>query len=61
MKSSKIIYSLNIENVQNVAEEEIGRSLFEKELKIIEDKIGNYIGWHEVIANAINNELEIES
>ncbi len=41
--TSKIIYSLNIEDVQNVATEELGRELNKKELKIIEDKIGEYI------------------
>lgn len=46
MNNSKIIYSINIEDIQNVAEEEIGRSLSKKELKIIEDKIGDYIGWY---------------
>lgn len=43
MDTSKIIYSINIEDVQNVAEEEIGRKLTTKELKIIEDRIGDYI------------------
>jgi hypothetical protein len=33
--ASKIIYSINIEDVQNVAEEELGRKLSKKELKIV--------------------------
>ncbi|MEW6326286.1 MAG: hypothetical protein AB1487_01635 [Thermodesulfobacteriota bacterium] len=41
--TSKDIYSINIEDVQNVAEEELGRELSGSELKIIEDKIGDYI------------------
>jgi hypothetical protein len=41
MKPSKIIYSINIEDVQDVAEEELGRKLTKRELKIIEDKIGD--------------------
>ncbi|MCE8427505.1 MAG: hypothetical protein J5U19_03830 [Candidatus Methanoperedens sp.] len=41
--TSKIIYSINIEDVQNVAEQEIGRKLTEKEVKVIENKIGDYI------------------
>lgn len=36
--TSKIIYSINIEDVQNVAEEELVRLASKKELKIIEDK-----------------------
>lgn len=55
MKPSKIIYSLNIEDVQNVAEEELGRQISKKELKIVEDKVGDYIDWHEAISLALND------
>lgn len=53
--TSKIIYSINIEDVQNVAEEEHGRKLTKKELKIIEDKLGDYIDWYNAIDMAIQN------
>jgi len=55
----KIIYSINIEDVQNVAEEELERKLTAKELRLVEDKVGDYINWYEAILNAIN-ELEIK-
>jgi hypothetical protein len=48
---------LNIEDVQNVAEEELGRKLAKKELKIIEDKLGDYIDWYSAIDIAIQNEI----
>ncbi len=51
--SSKIIYSINIEDIQNVAEQELERELGEKELEIIENKIGDYIDWYEAINMAI--------
>lgn len=54
---SKIIYSINIEDVQNVAEEEHGRKLAKKELEIIEDKLGDYIDWYSAIDIAIQNEI----
>lgn len=57
MDTSKIIYSINIEDVQNVAEEEFGRKLAEKELEIIEDKIGDYIDWYSAIDTAMQNEV----
>lgn len=57
MKPSKIIYSINIEDVQNVAEEELGRELIEKELKIVEDKVGDYIDWYSAIDMTIQNEI----
>lgn len=57
--TSKIIYSINIEDVQNVAEEELGREFTEKELKIVEDKLGDYIDWYSAIDNTIRNEISI--
>ncbi len=51
--SSKIIYSINIEDIQNVAEQELERELGEKELEIIENKIGDYIDWYEAINMAL--------
>lgn len=55
--TSKDIYSINMEDIQNVAEEELGRELSESELKIIEDKIGDYIDWYGAIYSAIQNEV----
>ena len=49
----KIIYSINIEDVQNVAEQELERKLTAKELRLVEDKVGDYINWYEAILNAI--------
>ena len=46
--TSKIIYSINIEDVQNVAKEE---------LEIIEDKLGDYIDWYSAIDIAIRNKI----
>jgi len=53
----RIHMKLNIEDVQNVAEEELGRKLAKKELKIIEDKLGDYIDWYSAIDIAIQNEI----
>ena len=50
----KIIYSINIEDVQNVAEQELERKRTAKELRLIEKKVGDYINWYEAILNAIN-------
>jgi hypothetical protein len=58
MKKSKIIYSINIEDVQNVADQEIGRKLTEEELKIIEEKIGDSFDYYETIASLISAHIE---
>ncbi|OGW49996.1 MAG: hypothetical protein A2Z50_02220 [Nitrospirae bacterium RBG_19FT_COMBO_42_15] len=57
MNTSKIIYSINIEDVQNVAEEKLGRKLKANELEIIEDKIGDYIDWYSAIDMVMQNEI----
>ena len=52
-RKDKIIYSLNIEDLQNVADDVLSRKLNASELSILEDKIGDYIDWYDVIHNAI--------
>jgi hypothetical protein len=49
----KIIYSINVEDVQNVAEEEIGRTLSRGEIDKVERKIGDYVDWYGAIDEAI--------
>lgn len=54
MNKNKIVYSINIEDIQNVAEQELERKLTAKELKLVEAKVGDYINWYEAILNAID-------
>ncbi len=51
----KIIYSINIEDIQNVAIEELFRELSEEELRTVENKLGDYINWYEAIVSAIDD------
>jgi hypothetical protein len=52
-ENERIVYSLNVDDLQTVAAEVLGRRLEEHELKIVEDLLGDYIGWYEAIAAAI--------
>ncbi|KXK30121.1 MAG: hypothetical protein UZ01_01594 [Candidatus Brocadia sinica] len=54
MHKKKLIHSVNIEDIQNVAEQELGRKLTKEELKLVEDKLGDYVGWYEAILHAID-------
>ncbi|MFQ3599464.1 MAG: hypothetical protein SNJ55_10430 [Chloroherpetonaceae bacterium] len=54
----KIIYQLTVEDLQNVANEELNRDLTEEEIKLLEDKIGDYIDWYEIISSAISNNIQ---
>ncbi|MCX6276611.1 MAG: hypothetical protein NT004_00770 [Bacteroidetes bacterium] len=49
----KIIYQLTVEDLQNVANEELNRDLTESEIKLLEEKIGNYVDFYTAIRNAI--------
>jgi len=51
----KVIYSVNIEDVQNVAVERLGRHLNKEELKRVEDKIDDYIDWYGTISDTIDD------
>ena len=55
--SDKIIYSINIDDVQHVANQEFSRQLSVEELKIVEEKLGDHIDWYWAIASAINDML----
>ncbi len=57
MKKNKIIYSLNEEDIQTVAREELGRELSSKEIKKIIEPIAEKINWFDVIANSIEEEI----
>lgn len=54
MKKNKIIYSINVEDIQTVSTEILGRELSTKEIEKIIDAIGEKINWYDAIANSIN-------
>jgi hypothetical protein len=49
----KIIYSLNVEDVQNVAQQELERELSVEEINKIIDQIAEKINWYDAIADSI--------
>jgi hypothetical protein len=52
---------LNVEDVQTVAFEEIGRELTAKEIKKIEDLIAENINWYDAILDAINAKIVLRN
>lgn len=54
----KIIYQLTVKDLQNVANDELNRDLTEEEVKLLEDKIGDYIDWYNIISMAIFNNIQ---
>lgn len=49
-----ILYSINVEDVRRVAEEEELRELTDEEIQQIEDKLGDHIDWYEAVLVAIH-------
>mgnify|MGYP000993723082 CR=1 FL=1 len=49
----RIVYFINVEDLQRVANDELSRDLTIDEIKIIEDKIGDYIPWYDTIASLV--------
>ncbi|MCA1815452.1 MAG: hypothetical protein LC746_03440 [Acidobacteria bacterium] len=55
----RVIYSINLEDIQTVALEEYGRALTNDELHVIEDNLGDYIKWYDLIDAAISAHLKL--
>jgi hypothetical protein len=56
MNNEKIIYSICVDDIYQVAYE-TGMELTEKEITEISKKIGDYIDWHQAIENAISDSV----
>lgn len=59
MKNNKIIYSITIEDIQTVVEENFDRRPSKEEIQFVEERIGERIGWFDIIENILseyNNE-----
>ena len=59
--STKIFYYLNIDDIQNVANEEIERDLTNTEIAKLLDPIAEKINWYDAIAYSINEMLDPHS
>ena len=57
-EKSKIIYSINIEDLQSVAEQELERELTGEEIEIVEKRLGDYIDWYGAIASTLNEVIK---
>lgn len=55
-----VFYSLNEEDIQNVALQEIERKLSEIEIESIKELIASNINWYDAIASAISEKIKTE-
>ncbi len=55
----RIVYSINVEDIQTVADQVLERPLTKEEIAKIEDAIGENIGWFDAIEQAIVDKLSL--
>lgn len=55
--ANKVFYSLNIDDIQTVSQQEINRDLSIIEIESIKEMIVSKINWYDAIADTINQEI----
>jgi len=55
---SDIVYSLNIEDIQTVAVQEMDRELTEVEIEMVRNLIGEKINWYDAILSSIIEKID---
>jgi hypothetical protein len=58
--NERIVYSLNVEDIQTVSRVYLERELTEREISILEDAISDYIDWTQAFENAISDKITLE-
>ncbi|KUG22449.1 hypothetical protein ASZ90_007779 [hydrocarbon metagenome] len=56
-RNKKIIYSINVTDIQEVAQEVLDRKLNKEEIIKIKESIGDYLDWFQAIENSINKHI----
>ena len=54
----RVIYQLTEEDLQMVSNDLLDRNLTEQEVSLLEEKIGNYIDWYNIIEDVIRLNIE---
>lgn len=53
----QIVYSLNVTDIQDVANQVLERRLTKKELLLVKESVGDYVDWFQSIENAIHKHV----
>lgn len=59
-KSSKIVYSINISDIQEVAQQVLDRRLDKEEIIKVKESIGDYLDWFAAIESSIQKHIAYE-
>jgi hypothetical protein len=58
MRRTDILYSINVQDVQDVAQREFHRELNDKEMESVAAKLGEYIDWYEAVICAVTQTIQ---
>ncbi len=59
-RRNKIVYSLNITDIQEVAQEVLDRKLSKEEIIKVQESIGDYLDWFQAIENSIHKHISTQ-
>jgi len=51
--TDRIIYSINVGDIQEVANQVLERDLTKEEVVLVENSVGDYLDWFQAIENSI--------
>ena len=54
-----VVYSINVSDIQDVADQVLDRRLNRRELPLVRESVGDYIDWFEAIENAIHEHISV--
>ena len=55
--NDRIIYSINVVDIQEVATQVLERRLTKDEIALVEESVGDYIDWFQAIENSIREHI----
>ncbi len=55
--NNRIVYSINVGDIQEVAQQVLERDLTRKEIILVEESVGDYLDWFRAIENAISKHI----
>lgn len=51
--NDRIVYSINVDDIQEVAKQVLERNLTKEEVVLVEETLGDYLDWFQAIENSI--------
>ena len=57
--NDKIVYSINVGDIQEVAQQVLERDLTRKEIILVEESVGDYLDWFQAIESAISKHITV--